>query len=263
MYMAGALRLVCVYVVAWLLWRAFHAGDHRRFLFNLIGKQGDDMGELRIEYISLGDLRRWPRNPKDHDLGAIHSSIARFGFVNPIIVNEATGLILAGHGRLDTLLQRQAAGEPLPKGLRSDSGQWLVPIVRGISLPSEEAEAYAVADNRLVELGGWDSEQLAEVLSDLATMPDGLDGVGYDGDDLDALLAELADPIKWDGKGPQDRSGSSPWERIGEAGPGVIVQIGEIHCRINTDVYNRFLSHCPVDGIAEHVEGLLDEICGH
>ena len=122
---------------------------------------------LSIQYVSLTELRRWPRNPKEHDLGMLHSSIARFGFVNPIIVNEGTGCILAGHGRLDTLLQRQASGEPLPQGLRSDNGQWLAPVVRGVSLPSEEAEAYAVADNRTVELGGWD-DQIVVLDADLS-----------------------------------------------------------------------------------------------
>jgi len=146
--------------------------------------------ELRIEYVPLTKLQRWPRNPKEHDLGAISESVKRWGFVNPIIVNEATGYILAGHGRLDTLQQRKAAGEPVPDGVKPNGQDWLVPVVRGVELPSEEAEAYGVADNKLVELGGWDDQALAEVLSDLAAN-DALEGVGFDGDDLDALLAEL------------------------------------------------------------------------
>jgi hypothetical protein len=65
-----------------------------------------------------------------------------------------------------------------------------VPVVRGVNLPDEEAEAYAIADNRLVELGGWDDETPAEVLSDLAAS-EGLEGVGFDEDDLDELLVAL------------------------------------------------------------------------
>jgi len=144
--------------------------------------------ELRLEYVPLTELKRWPRNPKDHDLGLLHSSIERFGFVNPIIVNDETGIILAGHGRLDALVQHKLAGGQPPKRVRVDGDDWLIPVVRGVSLPDAEAEAYAVADNRTVELGGWDEGKLAAILSDL-TQDGGLQGVGFDEDDLDALLA--------------------------------------------------------------------------
>jgi len=149
------------------------------------------MAELRLEYIRLDELAemRWERNPKEHDLGLLHASIARFGFRSPVIVNDATGTILAGHGRVDALLQRMAAGEPLPAGCKlAEDGGWLVPAVRGNELPSEEAEAYSIADNRSTELGGWDEGKLAEILKGLVEAG-GLDGVGYDENDLDALLA--------------------------------------------------------------------------
>ena len=53
---------------------------------------------------------------------------------------------------------------------------------------------YLVADNRTTELGGWDDEKLVQVLSDLAAGP-GLDGTGYDGDDLDQKIMDLASPF--------------------------------------------------------------------
>ena len=145
---------------------------------------------LRIEYLPLSALKCWPRNPKEHDLGALHSSLARFGYVNPMIVNEATGELLAGHGRLDALVQRKEIGEPLPERMQEKDGEWLVPVIRGISLPSEEAAAYAIADNRLVELGGWDDALLVDVLQELSQGA-GLDGMGYDEDDLNRLLQDV------------------------------------------------------------------------
>ena len=138
---------------------------------------------LEIAYVPLSELKRWPQNPKEHDLGQIHRSIARFGFVNPLIVNEVTGELLVGHGRLDTLEQRHASGEPPPEGIQVKDGQWLVPVVRGVSLPTEEAAAYAIADNRLTEIGGWNDSELADLLKDM-----NLDGVGFDDDDVDKLL---------------------------------------------------------------------------
>ena len=142
--------------------------------------------QLSIEYVPLTTVKRWPRNPKEHDLGVIHQSMARFGFVNPLIVNEATGELLAGHGRLDTLEQRHKAGEPPPDGIQANNGHWMIPVVRGITLATEEAAAYAIADNRLVEIGGWADAELEDLLQGM-----NLDGVGYDDDDVDRLLREL------------------------------------------------------------------------
>ena len=153
------------------------------------------MSKLKIEYIPLDELIRWPRNPKQHDLGVIHKSMERFGFTSPVLIDENTGRLVAGHGRLDTLMQKMNAGEDLPARIIKEGNMWHVPVIRGLSFKSEqEAEAYLLADNRIVELGGWDEAQLAEVLADLAK--DGrelLEGTGYDGDDLDRLSEDYSD----------------------------------------------------------------------
>ena len=54
--------------------------------------------------VRLQDLQPFPMNAKEHDLGAIHTSIHEFGFLERIVVNETTGHILSGHGRLETLM---------------------------------------------------------------------------------------------------------------------------------------------------------------
>lgn len=147
--------------------------------------------KLKIEYVPLNKLVRWPRNPKSHDLGSLYQSIERFGFVNPIVVDEATGKLVAGHGRLDSLQQLKASGRPAPQGIQVSGETWLVPVIRGIAFKSEsEAEAYIVADNQLTIAGGWDDAKLAEVLADLAAQ-DGLEGTGFDADDVDELLKRL------------------------------------------------------------------------
>src|SRR5262245_44258036 len=75
---------------------------------------------VRVEYVDLDTLAAWPRNSKGHDLGAIHQSFDRFGFVSPIVYDEATARIVAGHGRLAALLQRRAEGRAAPKRIRVD-----------------------------------------------------------------------------------------------------------------------------------------------
>jgi len=148
--------------------------------------------ELRIEYVPLHELVRWPRNPKDHDLGALSQSVRRFGYISPIIVDEGTGRIVAGHGRVDLLSHLKKSGEHLPERVRQGAhGEWLVPVIRGVRFRNErEAEAYLVADNQLAMLGGWHDQDLYDMLkSHLET--DSLDGMGFTPDDLQELHERL------------------------------------------------------------------------
>jgi len=149
--------------------------------------------EIYTEYMPLSRLVRAPRNPKEHDLGTIAGMIEEFGYVNSMILDDSTGRLVAGHGRLDALQAMKARGEPPPRRIRVEDGEWFVPVQRGVAFDTpEQAEKYVVADNRSVELGGWDETLLAETLSDLAAR-DALEGTGWDGDDLDALLRGLGD----------------------------------------------------------------------
>ncbi len=152
---------------------------------------GQNSNEVRVEYMALGAIERWGDNPKDHDLGALSAALERFGFVNPMIMDERTGQLVAGHGRVEALRQRKAAQMEPPERVRVEGGEWYVPVIRGIEFADDnEAHAYAVADNRLVERGGWDVEQLTEVLGALAA-DGGLDGTGYDAADLNDLVGRF------------------------------------------------------------------------
>jgi hypothetical protein len=156
--------------------------------------------ELRIEYVPLSELQRAPRNPKSHDHDGIERSMSRFGYVAPIIINDGTGRIVAGHGRLETLDRDKKAGKPAPARIKvRDDGEWLVAVLRGVSFQSdEEAEAYLIADNRLQEKGGWLDAQLAQMLNDIKGAGY-LEATGFTAIDLDKLIAQL--PAK---SGPLD-----------------------------------------------------------
>lgn len=153
---------------------------------------------LEIAYTPLDDLVVHERNPKAHDVEGIAGAIRRFGFMDPVVVDERTGKLAAGHGRLaalDVYRRRAAAGEQgwtePPAGIDVRGDVWLVPQVIGWQSASDaEAEAALVALNRWTEVGGWDDEALLDLLQDLAA-DDALAGVGYDDDDLDELRARL------------------------------------------------------------------------
>ena len=146
---------------------------------------------INIEYMPLENLLRAFRNPKDHDLGTLNESLHRFGFTSPMLINETTGRLVAGHGRLDALQRMKASGKNPPNRIVQKNGSWLVPVIRGVGFPTdEEAEAYLLTDNRLVEQGGWLDDQLTQVLADLSAQGEEmLRGIGFDRDDVDKLLA--------------------------------------------------------------------------
>ena len=150
--------------------------------------------DIEIEYLPLSKIVEADSNPKDHDIGQIYQSIKRFGFTQPIMINENTGKLLAGHGRLQTLQQMKQAGEKTPNRIKEKDDEWLVPVLKGISFEDDmEAQAYLIADNRLTELGGWNTGELVETLQDLIEGGLDLDGVGYDFDDLESMVNQIDD----------------------------------------------------------------------
>ena len=150
--------------------------------------------DIEIEYLPLSEIVEADSNPKDHDIGQIYQSIKRFGFTQPIMMNENTGKLLAGHGRLQTLQQMKQASEKTPNRIKEKDDEWLVPVLKGISFEDDmEAQAYLIADNRLTELGGWNTGELVETLQDLIEGGLDLDGVGYDFDDLESMVNQIDD----------------------------------------------------------------------
>ena len=150
--------------------------------------------EHSIQWVKIQDVKGADVNPKQHDIGTLHQSIERFGFVAPLIRNETTGKLVGGHGRIETLRQKyQLNKEDPPKGIKVDEDlNWLVPVVTGIEFQNDdEADAYLIADNRLVELGGWDVPDLKELLEGVIVKTGTLDGVGYDAEDLQNLLEDV------------------------------------------------------------------------
>lgn len=149
---------------------------------------------MRIEYEPLSQLvaEMWKDNPKGHDYEELDDSMERFGYVVPPAKDEHTGKIYAGHGRITNLDRRKKAGQPPPKRIqvREEDGEWLVPVVRGVSFESPaQARAYLIADNRLVEKGGWLDKLLAPMLKEAQESEAGLDGLGWDDSQVTDLLA--------------------------------------------------------------------------
>lgn len=175
--------------------------------------------EAKLEYMRLDQLPPWPRNPKKHDIPTLQKSLMRFGWVLPVILDEDSKRLLAGHGRCETALSLKAMSEKdrvekfgaaMPDRVRlAKDGEWMIPVLRGVQFKSaKEAEAYLLADNRTNELGGWDDEMLTEMLRDLQASGDTADlaGVGWDDGEINALIrATNSDRDK--GLAPEEKLG--------------------------------------------------------
>jgi ParB-like chromosome segregation protein Spo0J len=66
-------------------------------------ERGDAAGAPRIEWAPIATIRTNRKNARTHSrkqIRQIAASIRKFGFLNPLIVDEGN-MILAGHGRLE------------------------------------------------------------------------------------------------------------------------------------------------------------------
>lgn len=146
-----------------------------------------------LELVPLDELekRHALRNPRLHDKQGLRASISRHGFVEVPTIDERTGRLVAGHGRLSDIADRRDAGEDPPDGVEmADDGTWLVPVLRGwASNSNADAEAYVVTSNRVGE-GCWDDDMLASMLADYKSDPEWLIGTGFGEDEVDKLLGK-------------------------------------------------------------------------
>ncbi len=216
--------------------------------------------ESWLEYKALEDLPAWPRNPKLHDRDATKASLQRFGFTAPVLLDEATGKLVAGHGRVEALLELKEQGAEVPKRVRlRKDGAWMIPTIRGLSFGSEqEAEAYLLADNRLVEKGGWDDDMLKAILVDLQAAGteelDTLAGLGWSEREVAALVRSHDD---------EHLNGPTPDERLNGYIEAGIKQIVLFFSTKDYDVYvDRFAAAQKRLGVKSHTDvviALLDK----
>lgn len=106
---------------------------------------------IRLEKRPLSDLKPYGRNAKGHndtDVMLIAASIERFGFNDPIAVDEE-GEIIEGHGRFE------AAGL---------LGFDLVPVLVLSGLTDEQKRLYRIAHNKIALSSSFDFPALVNVL---------------------------------------------------------------------------------------------------
>ena len=137
---------------------------------------------LNIEYVKRDQLIPYINNSRTHDnnqVKQIAGSIKEFGFTNPILVDEDSGII-AGHGRL-------LAADLL--------GIDEVPTITLVGLTEAQRKAYVIADNQLALNAGWDLDSLKVEIDRLTELDFDVDLLGFEDDFLASLLDEPAEGL--------------------------------------------------------------------
>ncbi|CUT11439.1 ParB domain protein nuclease [Bradyrhizobium sp.] len=169
--------------------------------------------ELTIVYRPTDALNPRATNPRTHSkkqIEQIGRAIRKFGFTNPVLIDQSDGVI-AGHGRL-------AAAKLI--------GQHEVPTVRLADMGEAEIRAYVIADNKLAENAGWDKRLLGLELQYLSQLEIDLDATitGFEVAEIDILIDELSD-----GLDSTDQADQLTEPAVGPAisQPGDLWRIGE------------------------------------
>lgn len=131
----------------------------------------------------VSDLLPYVNNSRthtEHQIAQVAASIKEFGFLNPILINS-DGMIIAGHCRYQAALKLNIID---------------VPCVLVNHLTPLQVKAYIIADNKLAENAGWDEDLLRIELALLQEQEFNLDLIGFDQDELDALLGQIEIDLK-------------------------------------------------------------------
>jgi len=132
----------------------------------------------RIEHRPIERLIPYANNPRLHseaDLVKIAASINKWGWTNPVLVDEQ-GVVIAGH-------ERGAAAARL--GLKT------IPVIVARGWTEEEKQAYRIADNEIAARASWDPDLLSNELRDLKFSGFDLGLIGFEPDRLEDILAGL------------------------------------------------------------------------
>lgn len=128
--------------------------------------------------VAVDSLTPDPKNARKHDrrnLDAIKASLEKFGFRQPVIVQQQGMIVRAGNGRI--IAARELGWSHVPALVVDES--------------EADAVAYAIADNRTAELAEWDWEHLSASLEELGLAGFDVNSVGFDESEVEALLQPL------------------------------------------------------------------------
>jgi ParB-like chromosome segregation protein Spo0J len=215
---------------------------------------------MKIECTPVRELRPHVNNARTHSkkqIRQIARSIEKFGFCNPVLVDDAK-LIIAGHGRVEAA-----------KLLGMDE----VPTCQLSHLSEADKRTYILADNKLGELAGWDRELLAIELQGLIELDVDIELTGFETVEIDLILKDARE-ANGDASEPEEIV-PSPGPTVTETGDLWLLGSHRLLCAdardqgsydrllegaraefVFTDPPNNFASNCNVSGKMSEAESI-------
>lgn len=138
---------------------------------------------LSVEALALN-----PRNARKHSIEQIRrlrACIEKFGFLVPVLIDESRNVVL-GHGRLMAARQLEMKE---------------VPTLTVSGLTENQIRAFAIAENRLSELGEWDYDMLRIEFAELLNLNVDIEETAFSTGEVDLLL---------DGPGTRSKDDDEP-----------------------------------------------------
>lgn len=134
-----------------------------------------DIRKIPVEQINPAPYNpRVDLQPGDPEYEKLKRSIKEFGYIDPIIWNERTGNMVGGHQRYKILMEEK------PTEI----------VVSVVDLDDAQEKALNIALNKIG--GEFDEAKLQELLTELDTSGYDVTLTGFDGEELDAIIADLS-----------------------------------------------------------------------
>lgn len=129
-----------------------------------------NLRKIKVEELINAGADYNPRKISKEELEKLKKSIQTFGYIEPVIYNERTGLIVGGHQRVKAL---------------KELGVEEVDCVIGNWSEAEEKELN-IALNKIS--GEWDEDKLSALLLDIKETGGDLEATGFDDKEINKLL---------------------------------------------------------------------------
>lgn len=134
---------------------------------------------MQIKQIETSRINPAAYNPRidlqqgDPEYESLKKSINEFGYIEPLVWNEATGNLVGGHQRFKILM------EDHPDSV----------FVSVVNLSDEKEKALNIALNKIG--GDWDEDKLGLLLADLQTSDIDLELTGFDEESINEYISQV------------------------------------------------------------------------